>query len=118
MENLTAKLFRAYNNEYGHYDKTYTAHEVAEIIPEGSHTCIQCGKTEDKPLALYAVKHKATGKLITGTDFRYPHHRQIISEYQPPLLFTDYDLLREIQHRNINMKRYTVVRVNVEVADG
>jgi hypothetical protein len=77
-----------------------------------------CGKTEDKPLPLYAVKHKATGKMITGTDFRYPHPRQIINEYHPPLLFTGYDLVREIHRRHINLKRYTVVRVNVEVAGG
>lgn len=85
-----------------------------EIIPEGSHICIRCSKSDDKPLVLYAVKHRATGKFITGTDFRYSHPRQIISDYRPPLLFTGYDLLHEIQRRNIHMKRYTVVRVNVE----
>ena len=91
---------------------------LARIRKDLCRFCSTRDKTEDKPLTLYAVKHKATGKLITGTDFRYPNHRQIISEYQPPLLFTDYDLSQEIQHRNINMKRYTVVRVNVEVSDG
>ena len=34
MGNLTAELFSAYNNVYGHYDKTYNTHEVAEIIAE------------------------------------------------------------------------------------
>ena len=86
-----------------------------EIIPEGSHICKRCEKHDPKPNTLYAIQHRETGKFITGTDFRYPHYRQIINEYHAPLLFTGYDLLHEIQRRNIHMKRYTVVRVNVEV---
>lgn len=86
-----------------------------EIIPEGSQVCTKCAaQTKTKPTTLYAIKHKQSGRLVTGTDFRYSPHRQICSEYHSPLLFTGYNLLQEIQHRQVSLRYYTVVGVTVE----
>ena len=63
---------------------------------------------------LYAIKHKETGRFITGTDFRYSPPRQIISDYHTPMLFTGWNLLTEIKVRHINLKRYKVCTVNIK----
>ncbi len=86
-----------------------------EIIPEGSQVCTKCSaQTKTKPTTLYAIKHKQSGRLVTGTDFRYSPHRQILSDYQSPLLFTGYNLLHEIQHRQVSLRYYTVVGVTIQ----
>lgn len=63
---------------------------------------------------LYAVKHKKTGRFITGTDFRYCPPRQILSDYNSPLILTGYNLMSELKHRKVSMRYYTVVTVTVE----
>ena len=85
-----------------------------EIIPEGTQVCIKCSRYASRSLVLYAIKHKQTGRLVTGTDFRYSPPRQILSQYDSPKLFTGYDLLHELQRRKVSMRYYTVVRVTVE----
>ena len=65
-------------------------------------------------ITLYAIKHKENGRFVTGTDFRYNPPRQILSDYNSPLLFTGYDLLREIGRRHINLSRYKVCTVEVK----
>ena len=34
-----------------------------------------------------AIRNKNTGRLVTGTDYRYHPHHQICDENKPPLLF-------------------------------
>lgn len=64
-------------------------------------------------ITLYAIKHKENGRFVTGTDFRYHPPRQILSDYNSPLLLTGYDLLAEIRRRHINLRRYKVCTVKV-----
>ena len=65
-------------------------------------------------MILYAIKHKTKNKFVTGTDFNYSPPRQILSDYNSPLLFTGYDLLSEIGRRHINLRRYKVCTVEVK----
>ena len=62
---------------------------------------------------LYAIKHKESGRFVTGTNFRYSPPRQILSEYNAPLLITGYDLMIELQRRRVSMRYYEVVKVTV-----
>lgn len=65
-------------------------------------------------LPLYAIKHKESGRFVTGTNFRYSPPRQILSDYHAPLLLTGYDLMSELQRRQVSMRYYEVVKVTVE----
>lgn len=87
---------------------------AAEILMDFMFTKSMSVQTKTKPTTLYAIKHKQSGRLVTGTDFRYSPHRQILSDYQSPLLFTVYNLLHEIQHRQVSLRYYTVVGVTVQ----
>jgi len=66
-----------------------------------------------------AIKHKNTGRFVTGTDFnRWPRRQMMEVEYYPPLLFPNndigYDSLQiEIKRRKISLKRYEVVKVSL-----
>lgn len=85
-----------------------------EVIPEGTWVCQKCVINPPSSIPLYAIRHKETGRFMTGTDFRYCPPRQILSNYDSPLLFTGYNLLGELKRRKISMRCYTVVRVTVE----
>lgn len=65
-------------------------------------------------ITLYAIKNKANGRFITGTDFNYTPPRQIMSVYERPLLLTGYELLSEIKRRHINLSRYKVCTVEIK----
>lgn len=85
-----------------------------EILPEGALVCMKCTDNAPKGLSLYAIKHKGTGRLVTDTDFRYHPPRQILSNYDSPILLTAYNLTSELQRRKVSTKYYTVVKVTVE----
>jgi len=85
-----------------------------EILPEGTLACLKCTESSHKAPYLYAIKHKKTGKLVTDTDFRYHPPRQILSNYDSPLLLTDYNLTSELQRRKVSARYYTIVKVTVE----
>ena len=41
----------------------------------------------DQLMKYYIIKNKRTGKVVSGTDYRYyPHHQRYADEYHPPLL--------------------------------
>ena len=61
----------------------------------------------------YAIRNKKTKRYITGTDYRYYPPHQRTNAYFPPLLFTEYNLYREIMHRKISSRYYEVVTVGI-----
>lgn len=61
----------------------------------------------------YAIQRKDTKEFVTGTNFSYYPYRQITSTSRPPLLLSGYNLEAELKRRNINLKRYQVVQVNI-----
>lgn len=63
---------------------------------------------------LYAIKHKGSGRFVTGTNFRYSPPRQILSDFNAPLVISGYDLMSELTHRQVSMRYYEVVKVTVE----
>lgn len=65
-------------------------------------------------VTLYAIKHKKYGRFITGTDFNYTPPRQLMGVYEPPMLFTVYEIQSEIKRRHINLRRYEVCEVEVK----
>ncbi len=73
---------------------------------------------------LYAFKNRRNGKYITGTDFGYYPHHQIMSISRRPLLVCDENfdgifIRTEIAHRMINLKTYKIVEVEIkEVKNG
>jgi uncharacterized OB-fold protein len=85
-----------------------------EVIPEGRQVCPKCVTDSTATTHLYAIKHKKSGRIVTGTDFNYSPPRQILSDYDAPILFTDYNLLHEITRRKVSMRYYTIVKVMVE----
>ena len=67
----------------------------------------------------YAIQHKRSGRFISGTDFSSTNGkpRQIYSNsLRPPKLFNGEELTDEIKLRNINLKNYRVVVVEVRKA--
>ena len=65
----------------------------------------------------YAIKNKKTGRYVSGTNFNYSDGkpRQIMhTSGRPPKLFTGLDILLEIKCRDINLKHYDVVAVQVK----
>lgn len=85
-----------------------------EIIPEGRQVCAKCETSPPSTLPLFVIRHRESGRLVTGTDFLHIFPKQILSAYEPPLLLTGHNLLSELKRRRINMKHFTVVRVTVE----
>lgn len=61
----------------------------------------------------YAIRNKKTKRYITGTDYRYYPPHQRTNAYFPPLLFTEFNLYREIKHRKISSRYYEVVTVDI-----
>lgn len=62
----------------------------------------------------YAIRHKKTGKLVGGTDFRYNNpHQRLSDDFLPPKLFSDINIDNELKHRRINTKYYDVVKVDL-----
>lgn len=84
------------------------------IIPEGRQVCVDCMQNPCHDQSLYAIKHKATGRFVAGTDYNFYPPQQILSDYRPPLLLTGYDLLYELERRKVNMKSYSVVKVTLK----
>lgn len=85
-----------------------------EIIPEGTQVCPKCVRNSVSRPQLYAVKHRQSGRFVTGTDFNYCPPKQILSDYDSPLLLTGYNLLSELKHRKISTRHYMVVEVTVK----
>lgn len=61
----------------------------------------------------FAIQRKKTKEFVTGTNFSYGPHRQITDPYSPPLLISGYRLEAELKRRQVNLKTYDVVMVNV-----
>jgi hypothetical protein len=64
----------------------------------------------------YAIQHKETGRYISGTDFSRAdgQPRQIYATTErPPLLLNGERLSAELKRRNIDLKHYAVVVVEV-----
>lgn len=67
----------------------------------------------------YAIQHIRSGRFISGTDFSRidGKPRQIFSDaLRPPKLFNGEELSTQIKLRNINLKNYRVVVVEVRKA--
>lgn len=84
------------------------------IIPEGQQVCVDCLHSHRHDQTLYAIRHKPTGRFVSGTDFNFYPPQQILSDYRPPLLLTGYDLLSELERRKVNMKSFSVVQVTLK----
>ena len=70
---------------------------------------------------LYVIRRKKDGALVTGTDYRYyPHHQILKYPTKPPLIISDYDgelpesIQAEIKHRGINLKYYEIVPIEIK----
>lgn len=62
----------------------------------------------------YAFKNRRNGKLISGTDFRTNPYRQILAnEYRRPLILNKIQIETEMRSRNINLKTYKIVEVEI-----
>lgn len=65
----------------------------------------------------YAFRRKKDGRLVSGTDFRYyPHHQILATEDRPPRIFSKLEVKSEILRRGINLKHYEIVEVKIEVS--
>ena len=69
---------------------------------------------------LYAIKHKKTGKYITGTNFRTCPPSQIMNENLAPLILNDsgINFQTELLFRNINFKYYKAVPIEIHEIKG
>ena len=70
---------------------------------------------------LYVIRRKKDGALVTGTDYRYyPHHQILKYPTKPPLIISDYDgelpesIQAELKHRGINLKYYEIVPIEIK----
>lgn len=64
----------------------------------------------------FAFRNKRTKQFVSGTDYRYyPPHCIMCDPYRRPLLVSGLFLKNEIAKRNINLKRYEVVLVELKV---
>lgn len=64
----------------------------------------------------YAIQHKETGRFVAGTDFSHADGkiRQLYATNErPPLLLSGEKLGMELKHRQIDLKHYAVVVVEV-----
>ncbi len=86
-----------------------------QIIPEGDMVCSICrDRPHDSPV-WYAIRHKKSGKYLYGTDFNYDRNRQQLSDdLRSPMLFSRRDLEFQIIHRQIDLKYYEVVPVQLK----
>ena len=68
----------------------------------------------------YAIREKATGRFISGTDFSRVDGRprqMFASPSQPPLLLSGERLGYELKRRRIDLKRYEVLVVEIRKAE-
>lgn len=66
----------------------------------------------------FAIRHKRTKNFIYGTDFSYSPCRQRLSDGKsPPMFFSELTLITEIYRREINLKNFEVVKIEVNVTD-
>ena len=87
----------------------------SEIISEGGMVCPVCRDKTHNPPVWYAIRHKKSGKYIYGTDFNYDRNRQRLSDdLCPPMLFSRISLEVEIIHRQIDLRYYEVVPVQLK----
>lgn len=87
-----------------------------QVIPEGTMVCPTCEtiSLRDPPI-WYAIKHKASGRFLYGTDFNYTNCRQRLSDdLCAPRLFSRIDLRRELLRRHINLKKYEIVPIQLK----
>lgn len=62
----------------------------------------------------YAIRHKASGRFLHGTDFNYGETEQRLSDdNHAPKLFSDVDLEGEIIRRQISPDDFEVVTVEI-----
>lgn len=63
----------------------------------------------------FAFRRKKDKKFVAGTDFNYsPPHSIFVDDYRPILLLTISDLHRERMRRQINLKYYDIVMLEVK----
>ncbi len=68
----------------------------------------------------YLIRHKATGRYVSGTEFAYDpaENRQILSdEKHPPMLFAKDRIGLELLRRNVDRNAFEVVRADVAPAE-
>lgn len=66
----------------------------------------------------FMVRDRKTGRLLSGTDFRYnPPHHIFASEYRPPLLLSVNPKINssELRRRNIRLNRFELVRISLRI---
>lgn len=86
-----------------------------EVIPDGGMVCPICKDKSRTPPVWYAIKHKKSGKYLHGTDFNYNSNRQRLSDdLCPPNLFSRISLEVEIIRRQIDLRYYEVVPVQLK----
>lgn len=64
----------------------------------------------------YAIQHKETGRFVAGTDFSRADgkpRQMFATPNKPPLLIGGERLGMELRYRHIDLKRYTIVVVEV-----
>lgn len=64
-------------------------------------------------LKTYAIQHKRTGRLITGTEFGT--YRQRFNPYYPPLLYGGMDIEFQFNRRQCSPMEYRIVEVKVRI---
>lgn len=88
----------------------------SDSSPKGGAKRGRNGNSPNGGARYYAIRHKESGRFVSGTDFRYnPPHQILEDEYHPPRLFWGGGVEGEIRHRHINLKRYEVVQVEITV---
>lgn len=67
----------------------------------------------------YAIKHKASGNFVRGTDYNYsPPRQRICTPDDAPLLLSKSVLDSNLKARRIDLKKFEVVPVEIrEVAE-
>lgn len=68
----------------------------------------------------FMVRDRKTGRLLSGTDFRYnPPHHIFASEYRPPLLLSINPKINssELRRRNIRLNRFELVRISLRIGE-
>ena len=64
----------------------------------------------------YAIRNKKTGKYLYGTDFNFDKPRQrLTDENCPPKLFSAFDIEIELYRRQIDLRFYEVVEIELTV---
>ena len=69
----------------------------------------------------FAIMRKSNGRLVAGSDRRYsPPHSYMADEVTPPLLVSAAhpDFIKtQILMRKINLKRYKIVKVRIDLTE-